>query len=133
SLPNIKYLRSELEYKLISSKEENLALILILLPRYAKITMTRGQEQGERILAELARRFRNMESENLSFYKHSDEKFLLLVRGYGDREQLLKILRSLSHPGVSGVLEQEARFSSLRFGILELKGKEKSVDKVLKD
>lgn len=133
SLPNIKYLRSELEYKLISSKEENLALILILLPRYAKITMTRGQEQGERILAELARRFRNMESENLSFYKHSDEKFLLLVRGYEDREQLLKILRSLSHPGVSGVLEQEARFSSLRFGILELKGKEKSVDKVLKD
>jgi len=132
-LPNIKYLRSELAYLLTAPHKEKMAVILLQLPRFSKITMARGQKQGERLLEEMGRQFQALEGENLSFFKHSDEKFLVLVRKYEGREHLVKLLETLSQKDSSTELLQETRFSSLRFGVLEIRDRDQSVDKVLKD
>ena len=66
-LPNLKYFRSELEYLLISKRKEKLAVILVQLPRFSKISMARGHEQGERLLEEMGREFSHLEGRIFRF------------------------------------------------------------------
>ncbi len=132
-LPNLKYFRSELEYLLISKRKEKLAVILVQLPRFSKISMARGHEQGERLLEEMGREFSHLEGENLSFFKHSDEKFLILVKNYESPEELIELLANLATISPSGESEQESRYSTLRFGVVEIKDQSTTPGKVLKD
>lgn len=132
-LPNLKYFRSELEYLFMSPKREKLAVMLLQLPRFSKISMARGHEQGERLLEEMGNTFRQMEEEHLSFFKHSDEKFLVLIKDYEDREDLVSILSAISRISSTREQEQMSRFSTLRFGVVEVREQDRSVEKVLKE
>lgn len=133
-LPNLRFFRKELNYQLSGGKGDNAAVLLFQLPRFSKITMAKGHEQSERILKEMAEEFSRFEGDHLTFYRHSDEKFLALVHKVSGREEIISVMQNLSRlvPQTEGALK-ERRFSSLRFGVLELSGRYTSENQVLKD
>jgi len=133
-LPNQKYLQRELRWLLKEQKRPKLALILVHVPRFSKITMSKGYEQGENILREIAGHLKAMEKESVTFFRHSDEKFILMVKDYGEKKELVYIMEELS--AIAPVLEgswSEKRYSALRFGALEVSEKYTEESEVLKD
>ncbi len=132
-LPNLKYFRGELDYLLSASKRNKMAVVLVELPRFSKITMSRGHDQVERLLAEMGNAFRQLEEEHLTFYRHSDEKFLVLLKNYETRAELVQVMETLSKISPSGEMDLASRYGSLRFGVLELRESDRTSGSVLKD
>lgn len=120
-LPNARYLRRILSYELRQHPRKQLALILVHVPGFSKISMIRGHEQGESILVDVAESISARQLEGISLFRYAEDRFMMLVRSYGKRERLSDIMDSLSRmvPD-SGEKHPEKRISTLTFGALEL-------------
>lgn len=133
-LPNRKFLKRTLYQELKQSPRDRLALILIHVPRFSRISMVRGYEQGESILQDVARNISFQDIEGASLYRYSEEKFMMLVRDYGSRETLAEIMEMMST--VVPIPEEkttEKRYNTLTFGALEIGESYKDEVKALKD
>lgn len=134
NLPNAKYLRRILSYELRQNPRKQLALILVHVSRFSKVSMTRGYEQGESILVEVARNISAQKIKGASLFRYADERFLILVKEYGEREKLSRIMENLCHM-MADTEEKysEKRSSTLTFGALEISEAYRSEVKALKD
>lgn len=133
-LPNAKYLKKTLSYELSQSPRKQLALIMIHVPRFRKISMVKGYEQGESILSEMAAYIRNQHIEGALLFRFSEEKFMMLISNYGKREKLTDIMETLSHMlPEQGGQTGEKRYNTLTFGALEISERYTSEEKALRD
>ncbi|HSR03943.1 MAG TPA: GGDEF domain-containing protein, partial [Proteiniclasticum sp.] len=133
-LPNAKYLRRMLAYELKQSPRDRLALIMIHVPKFNKITMARGYEQGDTILQDIARNISAQDIEGARLFRYSEEKFMLLIRNYEKKETLVQIMENMSQ--VIPLQEERAaekRYNTLAFGALEIGEKHKGEVDALKD
>lgn len=133
-LPNAKYLRRMLNYELKQSPRDKLALIMVHVPRFSKITMAKGYEQGDTILQDIAKNISAQDIEGARLFRHSEEKFMMLIRNYGEKETLVEIMENLSQviPLQEG-RAAEKRYNTLAFGALEIGEKYKGEVEALKD
>ncbi|MBO1266035.1 EAL domain-containing protein [Proteiniclasticum sp. SCR006] len=133
-LPNAKYLKRMLRYELKQSRRDQLALIMVHVPRFSRITMTKGHERGESILQDIAKNISARAIEGASLFRFSEEKFMMLVRNYGRREMLVSIMENLSQViPLQGDHKEEKRYNTLAFGALELGEQYNDEVDVLKD
>ncbi len=133
-LPNAKFLKRTLSYELSQSPRKQLALIMVHVPRFSKISMVKGYEQGESILNEAAEYIDAQNIEGTTLFRFSEEKFMMLIKNYGERAHLVAIMEKLSRilPEQEG-RGGEKRYSTLTFGALEIVDRYTSGEKVLKD
>jgi len=133
-LPNAKYLRRMLAYELKQSPRDRLALIMVHVPRFSKITMAKGYEQGDTILQDIAINISAQEIAGARLFRYSEEKFMILIRNYEKKENLVQIMENLSQ--VIPLHEERAaekRYNTLAFGALEIGDKYKGEVEALKD
>lgn len=134
SLPNIRSLKRDLETNLLSQKRDQLALMLIQVPQLNRIMMSRGYNQGDAVLLDTADHLFVHESPRMKVYRYSDEKFIMLSRNYGSRENLVRMVESIGR--INSLVEDEQsgkRFGALEFGVLEVTDDYDQVEDILKD
>lgn len=134
SLPNIRSLKRDLETNLLSQKRDQLALMLIQVPQLNRIMMSRGYNQGDAVLLDTADHLFVHESPQMKVYRYSDEKFIMLSRNYGSRENLVRMVESIGR--INSLVEDEQsgkRFGALEFGVLEVTDDYDQVEDILKD
>jgi len=134
NLPNAKFLRRMLAYELKQSPRDRLALIMVHVPRFSKITMAKGYEQGDTILQDIARNISAQDIQGTRLFRYSEEKFMILIRNYEKKETLVQIMENLSQ--VIPLHEERAtekRYNTLAFGALEIGEKYKGEVEALKD
>lgn len=134
NLPNAKFLRRMLTYELRQSPRDKLALIMVHVPRFSKITMAKGYEEGDTILQDIAKNISAQDIEGARLFRYSEEKFMMLIRNYEEKETLVQIMENLSQ--VIPLQEERAaekRYNTLAFGALEIGDKYKGEVDALKD
>ncbi|MFH5836244.1 putative bifunctional diguanylate cyclase/phosphodiesterase [Proteiniclasticum sp. C24MP] len=133
-LPNAKYLRRMLKYELKQSSRDRLALIMVHVPRFSRITMSKGHKQSESILQDIAKNISAQDIEGARLFRYSEEKFMLLVRNYACKETLVDIMEKLSQViPLQGERAAEKRYNTLAFGALEIGEKYGDEVEALKD
>ncbi len=133
-LPNHKYLRRILRYELNKSPRDKIALVLIDIPRFTRVTIARGYEKGNVILRTIAKNIEALNIPGAELFRYSDEKFMMLIKNYDSKESLMGMMDALSSaiPMEDGE-NIEKRFRTLTFGALEVTEKYRRVGEALVD
>lgn len=134
TLPNIRSLKRDLRISLLAQNKDQMALVLIQVPQLERIMMSRGYDQGDSVLQEIAGHLSSQEIPGAKIYRYSDEKFILVSRNYGSQEDLIAQVESLGHSlMVKDEDRHEGRFGALEFGILEVTDDYEETEEILKD
>ncbi|MBD2846912.1 bifunctional diguanylate cyclase/phosphodiesterase [Paenibacillus sp. IB182496] len=97
SLPNQRYLKSELEEWLMQARlaQERLAVFFLDLDRFKNINDTMGHLVGDQVLQEVGRRFRAGLGEEVFVARMGGDEFVMLMRDVWSEEQPLSAGRTL--------------------------------------
>jgi len=139
-LPNRRLLRDRLQQALATSArhQRSGALLLLDLDNFKTLNETRGHEQGDVLLLQVAKRLRACVHEDDTVARQGGDEFVVVLEDLGDNpeeaaarseEAGQKILSALRAPYE---VDGEAHHSSLSMGITVFSGLRETVDELLK-
>jgi diguanylate cyclase (GGDEF)-like protein len=132
-LPNGEYLMEYLD-GLIETMDEKKAIILINTRNFKTLNMTYGFAYGNQIIAEIAQKLRGAIRDEDRLFRFNADRFVLVVNRYETKEELVDLAESIFEVFKSeSLVTSEHQYVNVEFGIVELKNREMTVDKLLQD
>lgn len=132
SLLNTESLKIHLGGDLITNKN-NKAILLIKCYNLNLKNITYGYEFGDKVLKELGSRIKTLEDRNIQLFKFKGDKFVLYIKDYDKKEDLLAIITEikelLNHPFI---VNNNSEHIAIKIGVVEYKVTDKSLDQLLK-
>lgn len=133
-LPNIQYLKELLNEELIKKEEGKKAILFMNCNNFRLINLTYGYEYGDELLKKLSRRISGLEQENKRLFRFSADRFILYVKDYSNREDLISITKQISRIFDNPFSIKDTEQSlDVQIGIVEIDNRYWDVDRVLKD
>ncbi|WP_147532996.1 putative bifunctional diguanylate cyclase/phosphodiesterase [Bacillus marasmi] len=133
NLPNEQYLKSYLKEATIK-KGKNNAVLLVNFINFHLINEAYGYENGDDLLKEVSRKFKELEDGNMKVFRFSSEGFVFYVENYDSRESLVLIANIISHLFDTPLRIHDAELNiKVKIGISEFQIELTKIDQVLKE
>jgi diguanylate cyclase (GGDEF)-like protein len=133
-LPNHIYLSEYLEELLEQSTKKSRAVMLLNCANFKTLNMTYGFLHGDYILKQIAEAVDKILDDHHMFFRFNADRFVLVIDDYVNREELSQLaqkLISIFNNPFKGISEHQ--YITAEIAIVEIKGNEFTVDKILQD
>lgn len=133
-LPNHIYLSEYLEELLEQSTKKNRAVMLLNCANFKTLNMTYGFLHGDYILKQIAEAVDKILDDHHMFFRFNADRFVLVIDDYINREELSQLaqkLISIFNNPFKGISEHQ--YITAEIAIVEIKGNDFTVDKILQD
>lgn len=132
-LPNTEALKYEFD-KDLSLRYYDKAILMIKCDNLNHTNITFGYEYGDILVKEFGNRIKTLEDNNIQIFKFIDEKFVVYIRKYEEREDLLNIIMKIKYlsdqPFVVNNLDHHV---DIKIGLVEYDETNESLDELLKN
>lgn len=133
NLPNEQYLKKYLKEATIK-KGKDKAVLLVNFMNFHLINEAYGYENGDELLKEVSRKFKELETGNMKVFRFSSEGFVLYVENYDSREHLVSLATIINHLFDIPITIHEAELNiKVKIGISEFQNHLTKIDQVLKE
>ena len=133
-LPNRQYLKEFLTEEIERNKDENKSVLIISCRDFRTINMTYGLEYGDEILKRLSKEIYEIVDNNKKLFRFSAGRFILYVKNYKDRKELISIANQISQIADKPLkVNNGEQHIGVQIGIVEINSKYDNFDKILKD
>jgi diguanylate cyclase (GGDEF)-like protein len=132
-LLNAESLMHDLSVDIFKNKH-NKAILMIKYDNLNLINLAFGYKYGDLVLKELGNRINNLVSKDIQLYRFTAEKFVLYIKYFEKREDILDIIERINElvkqPFILNDIKEQI---AIRIGVVEFKKTEKSLDQLLKN
>ncbi len=128
-LYNRRYFEMVMEMECNRPGSVNKALLLVNIRKFNKINLTYGYYQGERLIQALASMLKEMCKENYELFHISEDRFVILVKGYLEQTELAKLCENILQ---STQNIQVISSFQISIGVLEIHDLKVGVESILK-
>lgn len=134
-LPNKQYLKEFINEELNKKENNQKAVLFINCSNFRLINLVYGYEYGDKLLKELSQKLRNLEDEKRTLFRFSADRFILYIKDYESREELVLISKEINALFISPVKVQEVeQLLDVQIGIVEIdSSRYQEIDRILKD
>jgi len=131
-LPNAEYLKEYISMDLKKSKNSQ-AILMIKCDNLNIINLTFGYEYGDMVIKELGNRIKTLENKNIQLFKFTAEKFVMYIKHYKDKEDLLAIITKINDLIDPFIINDNSQNVVIKIGVTKYDATDKSLEQLLKD
>jgi len=132
-LPNTELLKQRLNEDMIKNNK-NKAIFMIRCGNIKLINQTFGYEYGDMAVKEIGGRFKTLVCRDMQLFRFSGENFVLYIKNYEQKEELLYILEKIEGLFNKPLLIKDvSEHLDIQIGIKEYIDTDKSLDQLLKE